>query len=525
MFAPRCGLGRVFYFLCYTILMKTAVTQWYQTLREDKAQRQIFFGLLSAVVLSFILATAASWWYVIFFAVALSVLLFAFGRPLWILFFLLCYLPFEPWLLGLVPDQIYLLVRYFSEALIYLLLARTVWQLVRERRFLDTPLNVPVLCLLGVALLSWLFNLVPIEVAAVGLRQIFRFVLLYFIVIGLNPSVLWMRRFVFCLIVLAGGQAVLGILQVLIGAPLDAFLSPESAPRFWGEIQVTSGGAQVWEYGRRVFGTLGRYDHLGTFLSVWLLVGSGLLYEGKKNRLVLLALLVGLLALVFTYSRASWFGFLAGIIVIGLWLKKDRRVAYGLGIGAVMLIILLIVGRFQVSVLHDTPSQTLSERVLEVFSRARFEGEYYGLGRLFFVVATVTEILPSSPILGVGPGQYGGGAAAALYRTTAYDRAGIPFGIYGSEGYIDNNWFSLLGELGILGLAVYLWIFWRLFKSALSLWQKSSEAWTKGLALGFIGVLAAVGLEAFLGTYLEVRTLGPYLWVLGGVIAVMKHET
>ncbi len=456
-------------------------------------------------------------------------------RPLAVLTGLLLYFPLEPWLLHFLPDTSFVVVRYFPEVVLYALVARAVWHVVREKKLIETPLALPLLCLIAVGLLSWLFNLVPVEVALIGLRQIFRFILLYFVVVALRPDENWMRGTVKALLGLALLESVLGVLQAIIGAPLDNFLSVDSAPRYLGGLQLTTGGAQLWDYGTRVFGTLGRYDQLGSFLSLWLLVAVGLWYELRiknyesriSNRWTLilnskfLILLIGLIALVLTYSRLSWFGFLAGLAVIGWFYKKDVWVKRGFVAAAIVVALLLGFSQVQVSVLHDTPSQTLSERFFEVFSRARWEGEFYGLGRLYFMVATPTKIVPLSPVLGVGPGQYGGGAAAALHRTTAYDQAGIPFGVYGTEGYIDNNWFSLWGELGTLGLIVYIWLLVRLFRQASALWKKS-QGWVKGLALSTLGVIVAFSVEGLFGTYFEVRTLAPYVWILGGMVTVLS---
>lgn len=126
--------------------------------------------------------------------------------------------------------------------------------------------------------------------------------------------------------------------------------------------------------------------------------------------------------------------------------------------------------------------------------------------------------MPLSPLFGVGPGNYGGGAAAALHSTAVYDRAHIPFGIYGTEGYIDNNWFAIWGELGTVGFCVYVFLMIMLVRSALSVYRRCDDAITKSIALSFCGIAAAVSLQAFLGTYLEVRTLAFYFWLLAGLI-------
>jgi O-antigen ligase len=100
----------------------------------------------------------------------------------------------------------------------------------------------------------------------------------------------------------------------------------------------------------------------------------------------------------------------------------------------------------------------------------------------------------------------------------------LPFGVGGTEGYIDNNWFALWGETGTLGLAFYLWMFVALWRMAWHTWRRSKHGLTKGLALGYLGCLAAVTFQAFLATYLEVRTLALYFWLYGAVIYVLARR-
>jgi hypothetical protein len=229
-------------------------------------------------------------------------------------------------------------------------------------------------------------------------------------------------------------------------------------------------------------------------------------------------------AFILTLSRASWFGWLIGFLLIGAVLMKDVRIR--LGFAALIGIALLYVGwtGIKVSYLTDYPQQTIVERFFEAFSYERWRGEYYGLGRLYWIVQTPLVVVRSSPLFGVGPGQYGGGAAAALGNTTVYERLNLPFGVYGTDGYIDNNWFSLWGETGTLGLLFYVWMFVALYRMALATWREALDPMARGLALGFVGCVVAVAFQAFLATYLEVRTLALYFWLYAAFIYVMARR-
>jgi len=120
--------------------------------------------------------------------------------------------------------------------------------------------------------------------------------------------------------------------------------------------------------------------------------------------------------------------------------------------------------------------------------------------------------------------MYGGGTAAALTNTQVYDALSLPFGVYGTDGYIDNNWMSLWGELGTLGLAMYLWLYIALFVACLHVYRNSTDKDTRALAMGVCAAMLAVFLNAFLATFLEVRTLAPYMWTMAGVVIALGQR-
>jgi O-antigen ligase len=349
---------------------------------------------------------------------------------------------------------------------------------------------------------------------------------MFFAVSYLNPTQGQVRIFLQAMFVIVAFEGVLGLLQSFIGAPMDEFLIP-SERRFFESIQLTTGTTQSWSPGTRVFATLGRFDQLGTFLSLFFLVAVGLLYKLKNTldrRRLMLILGLAAPALLLTLSRASWFGFALGLFVMGAILMRDTRIRLAFAALLIFAGAYLAYSGLVVRYLVDYPDQTVIERFFEAFSYERWRGEYYGLGRLYWMVQTVTVVVPAAPLFGVGPGQYGGGAAAALSNMRVYQELNLPFGVYGTEGYIDNNWFSLWGETGTLGLIFYIWMFVSLGLLGLKVFRTAHKPLTAGLALGLVGCVCAVALQAFLGTYLEIRTLALYFWVLAASVYVLARR-
>src|SRR3989339_1690202 len=162
----------------------------------------IVFGMLGIVFLSPLLVAG-----LILAAVAVFV---TFARPTWMLAGLMWYLPLEPFLLKWVPDELYVYAKYGSELVIYLLCASVAWRLITGGLQLKrTPLDGAALLTLVALVATTLINLVAPVQAMLGIRQIIRFILLFFLTTYLAPSWKWIRT------VLAGIAAIIA-LQVLL---------------------------------------------------------------------------------------------------------------------------------------------------------------------------------------------------------------------------------------------------------------------------------------------------------------------
>ncbi len=488
-------------------------------------------GVLAVLALLLIAQSFFSATAILALVCAVAFFLVTVFRPQWTIVFLAVYLPFEPFLLKFIPNDIYVFARYFSEGLVYLLALVTLWRLLSGKaKRTPTPLDLPFVLFLIVLAASALINFVPVPIAALGARQILRFILIFFVVVYLAPPASFLRRLTYAMFAIVVLESALGLAQVVIGAPLDELLLP-SEPRTFGEITLTEGTEQFWDPGSRSFGTLGRYDRLGNFLYLFLLLGVGFLYEPairKHRRELWWMFALGVPALLLTFSRASWFGFLFGFLFIALAIRRDRRVLTAFVSFLLIAVGYLALSGLRVRFITETPGQTVVERFYETFSATRWRGEYYGLGRVFWLIQTPLVVIPASPIFGFGPGQFGGGAVGALGNARVYEQLGLPFGVFGTGGFIDNNWFSLWGETGTLGVFFYGWMFLALFRLALRVYRESRDPTDRAIAIGFAALLIAVTFNAFLSTILEIRTTAFYLWLYAGFLVLLsqrKRET
>ena len=181
--------------------------------------------------------------------------------------------------------------------------------------------------------------------------------------------------------------------------------------------------------------------------------------------------------LLLTRSRASWIAAFVGVVIIGIWVLKDAWVKRGtlVFVAGVLLYTGASAALGSGTQVVDQSSQTLSERILEAVSLRSWRESYEGYGRIFFIINTPIHVAHYAPLLGVGPGNFGGGVASALVNTAAYEKLKLPFGIQNQFGQIDNSWFSILGEMGFVGILIWIGMFVALAKYAFFVYKKGTE--------------------------------------------------
>lgn len=509
--------------------MLTAITS------EDKRNLLRFFiagGVLLSGVLAFF---PANFSLALIFALALiilSLIKIEFG-----IYFLSFYIVFEPFLLKFASDEIYPFLKYGAEVIILILFFIVLWKYIARKggfKYIKTPIDLPLLIFILLTAASALLNLENPLFWLLGLRQIFRYVLLYYAIIYAEISKKITKNLVWLLLGIMLLEAFIGAGQAIIGRPADEFLLP-GAKREFASIISPDYVYKFWSSGQRIFATMGRYDRLGIFICMGIILAVGLLCEEKekrKKRMLAFVISAPIFSLILTYSRMSWLGLIFALMFINIIMRRDKKFIIAMVIFIFIfgsyLLIFMQANDLNLYKINDQPEMAFAERFLSLFSFSELKNSYNGYGRLYFAINTPVKVIKNYPFFGVGLGQYGSGVAYALNNRDKYDELGLPFGIEGTQGQIDSNWFSLWGEAGTFGILAFLSIIASIFIFTLKIYRESDDNFIKGLTLGFSGIILSLIFQALLGPYFETRTVSFYFWLLAGLAVnagIKKQET
>lgn len=384
------------------------------------------------------------------------------------IYFLTGYVAFEEFVLKLLPvsDATYSYLRFLGEMLIYVAFGRLViHKLYRGIPFVKTAIDLPVIGFYIVVLLSMLVNRSPLIGSLYNIRPFARYVVLFYLVAN---STLSERRIATLLRIILGvgiTQLAAGIIQWVGGTDaFDFFLPRESTLEVGGftkEYRLLELGREIGS----IYGTLGDTVIYGMFMIIILVI-----YLSRVKRLEYLNLL-GAAVLFFciarSYSRAATF---SALLACGAWYyfhygwKKTLRLA--LTMALVFGLLLAVVNPFNLEYINPRKAKVgLVGNVTGVFS-----GSYVRVAqkqRLGALIGNVPTVLVNKPILGYGADQN-----STIEKLNISKRSFL-LKVLSKSGFKDVYWVAILCFYGILGLAFFALIFYRLFRAALSLYKQS----------------------------------------------------
>jgi hypothetical protein len=427
-------------------------------------------------------------------------------------YFLILYLPLEEFVLKWVDYSIYPVLRYGLELVIYLVLLKIVFEkLSRSEKLVSSPIDLPLLLLAGLGMISTLLNGIPVMLGILGLRPLLRYAAIFYVILNSNLSERQLPRFFKLMIVIAILEIGIGLFQYAIGQPANELLRPKDL--IVGQTIIDAREEwQDWFTGQKIFGTLGRYNLLGAFLAGILTIFLGYRFEkGSLNFKEGLFLAAGLAALVLTYSRLSWIGFLAALATL-LLIRKKRSLLVALSIaGAILLLPLLSAST---SLYQSEVQGSLKDRILGPFS-----SDYWQMSRssqrLFVVSEVASQVSGANLLWGFGPGTMGSLVTNLQEGVSRLDQIGNPkkLLIIGDVG-----WITLMGQMGLLGVGLLVWVLVILFRESLWSYRNSNQFWLRSFSLGLCGYIIALVAMNFFSLAFEARVSSAYFWILAGCV-------
>lgn len=342
-----------------------------------------------------------------------------------------------------LPSTLETAAHFLSEGLLLavgLVIAARAWVDGRLVEALRHPVTVALLAFAVIGLASAVLNGVPPLIAVVGLVFTLDAAILFFLprLVGFNLRQSLLA--VGALVAIVSGAALLAIAQALL------------SPRILGLEPVRGRFGEL----HRLGSIFGDPNVLGAFLVVaapFVLLMATQLPTPRLRRIAGAVAFVLLLALWLSFSRGSWIAIVLGVGAV-LLLVDRRALLLGLLIGVVSFGTAVVMPRELLVPRDNSSVEERPELIDSTIDRVGAVGLGGDLRTLFFLNAI--PIMQDHPLIGVGPGRYGG-AVADTYGTPIYAEYDTDRLFWNpQQRTVDNFWLHILVEMGVIGLVALL---------------------------------------------------------------------
>lgn len=209
-------------------------------------------------------------------------------------------------------------------------------------------------------------------------------------------------------------------------------------------------------------------------------------------------------ALFLTSSAENWLGLIGGLVALAVILRgRLRPVLLGF---AVLLLALSFVA------VPPAPGSAPTSVVADFSEMA--QGHYLHGAPL----NTSLTVIKDHPLLGVGPGRFGG-TVAYITHSPVYTHYGIK--LSPAVNSINLFWLHIAGETGLLGLATFAWLLYMTERTIWRAYRKGAYRQWHGITAGVFGIVIAMVVATFFGNALEVDALSAPFWALVGIAVAL----
>jgi hypothetical protein len=443
----------------------------------------VLAGLAAAGWLGF-MAAAGGQETIIILAASFVAVLFAFFSPRLSLILLLFSMLLSPEIgFGAVDQFRSLVVRYddIFIAIIFLSwFARTA--ITKNKPFItSTPVQTPVLLYTALCILSTAMGVMRGDLnwpaASLYVLKYIEYFLLFFMTVNIVESEEDVKKYL--------RYGLLVAVIVTVYAYYYYYASGITA-RATAPFEAPIGNSQESEPA-----SLGGYYLIVFGILLGIMSESG----GRHTLLALTMFVLAFPAFLFTYSRASYIGFASMLPALFFFSQKRRLFMFGfLAAGAIAFLLAPNVKSRVLERITMTYRGVYATQSFDVGPAGQVKLEESAAARVRSLKRVVFEKLPKHPVMGWGV-------------------TGVGMG--------DMQYAIVLGELGILGALLFIWMIYRLFYTAKAVYNSYKQPLIRALSLGFMISLIGLLFQSLgVNTFIIVRVMEPF-WFLAALLSVL----
>jgi O-antigen ligase len=247
----------------------------------------------------------------------------------------------------------------------------------------------------------------------------------------------------------------------------------------------------------RIVSTLSNPSHYGLFL-VWLIIFLLGLAFLKRRKLLLAWTGLALISVWWTSSRTALL-VLLGTLIYWMWqLVRLRRLSRTKAVILIVTIVIILILLFNYLLLHSE-----NRYMLDMLKRIR-HGDFWQLHSLqlrFNVWQRQLNFVKKSPVMGWGPAKSETGSVS------------------------DNQYLFILKRYGLIGLALFLTIMFKLYRLAGTMLASSQTKSKQVLFVTFRCMIVALAVANLAGEFADSLQHAGFFYLLGGIVCRISFDS
>ncbi len=435
--------------------------------------------------------------------------------------FLLIYTPFEELIIKLVPQESYAFVRFMWEGLLFIFITlMVVEKLMISKTWKKSIIDKFILVLLFAWFLSTIWNDVSWMLSIYQIKNLIRYITVFYIVYNLEPESKFINRIINLLIIMGVIQSLLCICQAIEGDLLVKLFRPKEVI-IGGEL-IKGQDIAEGTYYTKFTGSFQRSNELAYYLVASIGFAMTKYFLGEKSRKMLLAITIMITALFLTSSRINWIAlyFVVGIILVKI--RSKFKIAYLVVPAAILA---LAIGSYSMINTGDLYSDfNIINRFMYIFTPEYIE-IIGSLGRLYAILYVAPAVFMTNPILGIGPGSFmfisqQMSVEEIFGKADALGLEMAPLQYVHDVGIV-----ALFIQVGLMGALAMIGIFYAYYRQASKKFNICKGSTGKILYLGAIGLIIATAIQQFASFNLVYRNQSLVIWTILGLTALYSSRS
>ncbi len=349
--------------------------------------------------------------------------------------------------------------------------------------FVKTPVALPFLFFILMALVSFC-NSIDYRASIKGMEKLFKYGLLFLACAQEIREVKHLKRIIVSVALVIILVSLDGLWQLILGAD---FIHGRA---------LLSCGIDL----PRVTASFSSPNAMGIYLACFTPLLFGLAFFHLKGRLRIfigLASVLGMTGIFLTFSGGAAIGLIGGILFLAI-VRRHKVVL-------VMILALFLAGPF-----------ILPENLKDWARKVNYNPLEFvcGPGRVT-IYANSMNMIRQHPVIGFGVNTFS--KNYAKYKLAEMEK----YAATSDTMYAHNNFLHMAGEVGLVGLGIFIWFLVALFKNGWQVYRRSGDDFLKITALSLIACIIAFLINGLTETSLY-NQIGICFWFITGLLLCLN---